>query len=159
VAPSERAGVQRITLVLDSEAPGQVVRELERLVEIVSVRDVSDAPRVERETAVVRLAPPRARFDELAFVARRAGARVADRRESGVIVEVTDSPAQVEQFLASLRPFGVREISRSGPTALVWEHPATGASRDPAPRSTVSTQNGSETPFHWQADGADDDLA
>lgn len=119
VGHSETPGVSRMTLVVDAPDVEQVVKQLYRLIEVLKVSDVTDEPTVERETAMMKLHAPGPSRAEIVALASAFGARVLDTGLSTMIVELTGAPAKVETFIEVLRPFGIKELSRSGRMAMV----------------------------------------
>ena len=118
IGESEVAGVARLTVVVDVEDADQVVKQLNRLIEVLEVKDVTHTPIVERETALLKIHAPQPRRGEVHAVVERFGARVIDSSPDTVIVEATDTPDRLAALIGSVRPFGVREITRSGRLAM-----------------------------------------
>src|SRR5215471_17446162 len=98
VGPSETPGVSRMTMVLDAVDVEQVVKQLYRLIEVLKVADLTTEPTVERETVLLKVHAPPARYAEIVGVTGAFGARVADPGPGTVIVELTGEPPQVERF-------------------------------------------------------------
>lgn len=142
VGHSERPGVSRMTLVVEAEQVEQVTRQLDRLVEVLAVRDVTSEPTVERETALLDLTAPAAAHAAVTAIVGRYAARVVAHDATSLVVEATDAPARVEELIAELRPFGIREMVRTGRIALASR---TGVAA--APRAAV-------LPWLPQADGS-----
>ena len=119
VGPVE-AGRSRMTLTVDAghAEVDQVAKQVEKLVEVIDVHDITDEPTVSRELIVARLALPEPQ--RAAALARIAGAggRVIDALNGHVIVEITAEPSQIESCLSLLRPYGLTEFARSGPVAM-----------------------------------------
>ena len=134
VGESEASGVARLTAVVDVEDAEHVVKQLNRLIEVLEVKDVTHAPIVERETALMKINAPAPRRGEVQAAAERFGARVIEGGGDTVIVEVTDTPARLAALIQSVRPFGVREITRSGRLAM-----------------TLGVDPLMEAPLPWQA--------
>ena len=134
IGESEVAGVARLTVVVDVEDADQVVKQLNRLIEVLEVKDVTHTPIVERETALMKIHAPQPRRGEVHAIAERFGARVIDSSPDTVIVEATDTPDRLAALIGSVRPFGVREITRSGRLAM-----------------TLGADARIEVPSSWQA--------
>lgn len=118
IGESEVAGVARLTVVVDVDDADHVVKQLNRLIEVLEVKDVTHTPIVERETALMKIHAPESRRDEVHAVVERFGARVIDSSPDTIIVEATDTPDRLAALIGSVRPFGVREITRSGRLAM-----------------------------------------
>jgi acetolactate synthase I/III small subunit len=119
VGHSETAGVSRMTLVVEAADVEQVVKQLYRLIEVLKVSDVTAEATVERETALLKVHAPTAGRAQVIAVITAFDARVLDTGLTRMIVELTGAPAKVETFIEVLRPFGLKELSRSGRMAMV----------------------------------------
>ena len=137
VGHSETPGVSRMTLVVEAEDVEQVVKQLYRLIEVLKVSDVTNEPTVERETVLVKLHAPAASRAAIVAVVNAFGANTADVGTTTMIVEMTGTPAKVENFIDVLRPFGIKEMMRSGRIAMVR-----GAQVHRAPGARAVTANG-----------------
>jgi acetolactate synthase I/III small subunit len=140
VGRSEVPGISRMTLVVDATDASQVVMQLDRLPEVIGVSDVTHERAVQRETALAKIVSSPARLAELAVIVQEYGARVLDLSEEELIVQITDTPERVEEFIARIRPDGLAELMRTGRLAML---------RGRTPKKL-------EAPSHYraQADGA-----
>ncbi len=118
VGHSETPGVSRMTLVVDADDVEQVVKQLYRLVEVLKVTDVTNQPSVERESVLVKVHAPAANRAPILAVVEAFDARTADVGTATMIIEMTGTPSKVDNFLAVLRPFGIREMMRGGTIAM-----------------------------------------
>jgi acetolactate synthase I/III small subunit len=120
VGPTDEAGRSRLTLTVDAghAEVDQVQKQLERLIEVIEVEDLTEAPRLSRELALVKLAVTGPRRDRAVAEVDRFGGRVVDVGRDTVIVEVSGEFDRVEGFLEALRPYAVVELARSGPVAM-----------------------------------------
>ena len=120
VGPTAEAGRSRMTLTVDAghAEVDQVEKQLDRLIEVIEVEDLTDAPRLNRELALVKLAVTGPRRDRAVEEVARFGGRVVDAGIDHLIVEVSGEFDQVERFLEILDPYGIAELARSGPVAM-----------------------------------------
>jgi acetolactate synthase-1/3 small subunit len=121
VGHSETLGISRMTIVLhgDDRIVEQVVRQLNKLVNVTEVVDVSHRPTVIRELALAKVkAGPGVRSEiiELANVFR---ARIIDVGATSLTVEITGPEDRVNSLLGLLEPYGVEELARTGRVAMV----------------------------------------
>lgn len=114
VGHSETPGVSRMTLVVEAENVEQVVKQLYRLIEVLKVTDLSGEAAVEREMALVKVHAPAAQRGEVIALANVFGAKVVDVSASVMVIEMTGAPSKVENFLEMVRPFGIKEMMRTG---------------------------------------------
>ncbi|MGQ9926224.1 MAG: acetolactate synthase small subunit [Chloroflexaceae bacterium] len=119
VGHSEQPGVSRMTIVVESEDVEQVVKQLYRLIEVIKVSDVTDDPTVEREMVLLKLNAPTASRHEIVSMCGVFDAKIVDVGASTMIVEMSGTPAKVENFIEVVRPYGIRELMRTGRIAMV----------------------------------------
>lgn len=119
VGHSEQPGVSRLTLVVESEDVEQVVKQLYRLIEVIKVSDVTDDPTVEREMAMLKIHAPAATRHEIVSMCNVFDAKIVDVGSSTIIIEMTGTPSKVENFIEVVRPYGLKEMMRTGRIAMV----------------------------------------
>ncbi len=121
VGHSETPGVSRMTLVMDSDTTSveQVIKQLYKLIDVLKVSDVTHDPAVARELMLAKVFAPPARRSELMQLADVFGAKIVDVVPDAMMVELSGSPDKVDSFLELLRPFGIREMVRTGRVAMV----------------------------------------
>jgi acetolactate synthase-1/3 small subunit len=121
VGHSETSGISRMTIVVngDEHIVEQVVRQLEKLINVTEVVNVSQRPTVIRELALIKVkAGPGSRSEiiELANVFR---ARVVDVGASSLMIEITGPEDRVNSLLGLLQPYGIVELARTGRVVMV----------------------------------------
>ena len=121
VGHSETSGISRMTVVLngDERIVEQVVKQLEKLINVTQVLDVSHDETVFRELALIKvLAGPGTRSEiiELTHVFR---ARVVDVGATALTVEVVGPESRVNSLIGLLEPYGIQELARTGRVAMV----------------------------------------
>lgn len=117
VGPTTNPETARMTLTIEEPEPGvrQVEKQLEKLVPVISVRELGrDA--VRRELAVLKVHDDRPAAVE--SVAEMFDGRVLDAEPGTVTVEVTGSSAEIDRAIEAFQRFGVRELTRTGTAAL-----------------------------------------
>ncbi|WP_129627627.1 acetolactate synthase small subunit [Candidatus Oscillochloris fontis] len=119
VGHSEQPSVSRLTIVVESEDVEQVTKQLYRLIEVIKVSDVTFDPTVEREMAVVKLHAPASVRHEIISMCGVFEAKVVDVGTTTLIIEMTGTPSKVENFLEVVRPYGIKEMMRTGRIAMV----------------------------------------
>jgi acetolactate synthase I/III small subunit len=122
VGTTLRPGCSRMTIVIrgDEGHLAQVLAQLERLIEVIEVRDLTAAPRLELELALVEVDVPAdaGARDAIEAAIGPAGGRVAEAGDRVWRLSLTASPDEVEGALDRLRDHGIREIVRAGSVAL-----------------------------------------
>src|SRR5262245_34624234 len=117
VGHSERPGISRMTIVTDEEEHlrRNVVRaNLLKLINVIEVQDVTDAPCVMRETALIKVSADASQRGQVMDVSELYRARIVDVATDTLIVEVTGEPSKIDSLLDVLHPFGILEIMRTG---------------------------------------------
>jgi acetolactate synthase-1/3 small subunit len=120
VSRTDRAGLSRMTISLhgDDVAVEQAAKQLYRLIDVLKVQDVTSEPNVEHELALVKVRVTDAnRADVLKLVELMRG-RVLDVSTDAVIAEVSGSESEVDNFVASVREFGIKELVRTGAVVM-----------------------------------------
>lgn len=123
--------VSRMTIATQGEEQvlEQIRKQLSKLVDTVRVYDLGDVPRVERDLVLVKVnAQPSRRADILQIVDLFRG-RTVDVGRSEMILELTGGEEKVEAFIEQLRPFGIKELARTGRVAMARGSKAAGNSR------------------------------
>jgi len=120
VGRTEEAGVSRMTVVVDTDAYGarRLEANLYKLVPVKRVDDISAAPSIVRDLALIKVAATgeaRMHVMQLVDVYR---ARVVDVSPDSLIVETTGTEDKIDSLLEVLRPFGVKEMVRTGRIAM-----------------------------------------
>lgn len=123
IGTSEKDQVARMTLTMrGSEADGlQLVKHLENLVDVIKAEIVVADKAVVRELALVKLAPkPEDRLQILSFVDVYRG-RIVHLSDDSIIVEASGDSDKIDAFIELSRSFGLKEVARTGITALSRE--------------------------------------
>jgi len=120
VAPSQDPTVSRMTIQVpgDDRVLEQVTKQLNKLVEVIKVSDLTSERFVDIEMVVAKVAAPSAKRAEIKDLAALVNAKVILVQNDSVVLEMTDDQEHVTEFLGLLKPFGILDISRSGVIAI-----------------------------------------
>ncbi|HYZ87674.1 MAG TPA: acetolactate synthase small subunit [Myxococcales bacterium] len=120
VGRTERPGVSRIALVVqaDDDTARRVQANLEKLVDVLQVTDLTRTAAVAREFALVKACVPADKRAELLRLCSLFRARVVDVSPATLTVEITGEPDKVDALLELVRPYGIAEMVRTGPLAM-----------------------------------------
>jgi acetolactate synthase I/III small subunit len=118
VGPSEAPGVSRMTVVVEAGDVEQVVKQLYNVIEVLKVTDLTEEPAVHREVALIKIHVPAGTRAEAIALAGVFGAKVLDVGARSMVFEIAAYPTKVENFIEVLRPFGIKEMVRSGRIAM-----------------------------------------
>ncbi len=108
--------VSRITLVCmgDDSIIEQIKKQLNKVVDVIKVVDMSEVPAVNRELALIKVNVKPTQRGEILQIADIFAARVVDVGLSSVILEVTGSTEKVNDFIVLAQQYSIAEIARSG---------------------------------------------
>jgi acetolactate synthase-1/3 small subunit len=120
VGASEQPGLSRMTIVAvgDSAQIEQVRKQLEKLINVVKVSDISAEDMVTRELALIKVKTTASTRSEIMQIVGVFRANIVDVAPGSVTVEVTGDEDKVNSLLGLLRDFGIKELSRTGRIAL-----------------------------------------
>ena len=113
--------ISRMTIVVDGDDQviEQVVKQLEKLVDVIDVRDISEAEHVDRELVLIKVkAEPKVR-GEIMQIVDIFRARIVDIGHNSLIIECTGDEGKIRAIEKSLKPFGILELVRTGKIAMV----------------------------------------
>jgi len=120
VGHSEQLGLSRMTVVVDGDFAQveQVRKQLDKLINVVRVSDITEENIVARELALIKVKATAATRSEIIQIVDIFRANIVDVASDSLTVEVTGDEDKVKSLLELLRSFGVKEISRTGRIAL-----------------------------------------
>ena len=120
IGETEIEEISRMTIVTegDDQIIDQVVKQLNRLIDTIKVVDLSDAPRVERELALIKVSVPKGAMEEIKNINDIFRGNIVDITNKSLTIEVTGPPDKIDAAINLLSAFGIKEIARSGIVAL-----------------------------------------
>ena len=121
VGHSEPSGISRMTIGLDGDEQivEQVVKQLEKLVNVTEVINVSNRPTVIRELALIKVKAGPGTRSEIIELTNVFRARIIDVGATAMTVEITGPEDRVDSLLGLLKPYGIEELARTGRVAMV----------------------------------------
>ncbi len=123
VAPTEDPETSRITLVTsgDDFIIQQIIKRFNNMVNVIRVMDISDTNCVEREMALIKIKTTEKNRAEILRVVDIFRAKVVDTTLKSYMIEITGDIKKVGGFIELLKPFGIKEIARTGTVAMTRE--------------------------------------
>lgn len=125
VGETEDPDLSRMTFVVvgDDRVVEQVRKQLEKIVTVVKVVDVSSKDHVERDLMLLRVkaAPGRKRSEVRELVEIFRG-KIVDVGPDEVMIEMSGRETKIEAFIERMRPYGISELVRTGRIAMVRGH-------------------------------------
>ncbi len=121
VGPTDDPAVSRMTIAVHvgKQQAEQATKQLAKLIDVITIDDVTGQRVVAHELLLLRMHAPNATRRDLLDIVEIFRGRVVDIASESVIVEVTGSTEKVDNFIELMRPFGIKEMARSGAVALV----------------------------------------
>ncbi len=120
VSRTDQPDVSRMTISLhgDDVAVEQAAKQLYRLIDVLKVQEVTAEPVVAQELALVKIRATDANRAEVLKLVELSKGRVVDVAGESVIVEVTGPESEVDQFVALVRTYGIKELVRTGSVVM-----------------------------------------
>ena len=121
VGETETPHLSRMTFVVvgDDRVLEQVRKQLEKIVTVVRVDDVSSKDYVERDLMLIKVAAPPGARSEIRELVDIFRGRIVDVAPEVVMIEISGQERKIEAFIELIRPFGIIELSRTGRIAMV----------------------------------------
>lgn len=120
VGASEEQGLSRMVIVTtgDDHTLEQITKQLYKLIDVIKVIDLSSNPMVSRELALIKVSAEPSARPEILGVVDTFRAAVVDIGTHSLIVQVIGDTEKIDAMVELLKPYGIRELSRTGVTAL-----------------------------------------
>ena len=120
VGPTQDPNTSRMTIVTrgDDATLEQIVKQLNKLVDVLQVLDFRDGEYVDRELVLVKVAVDSATRAEVMQVTDIFRAKIVDVQPKSLTIEITGNESKVEKFLELMKTFGINELTRTGKVAL-----------------------------------------
>lgn len=120
IGETEIRDISRMTIVTsgDDQIIGQVVKQLNRLIDTVKVYDLTKNDRTERELALITVLYQKGVLEELKNINDIFRGKVVDINNKSITLEITGPPAKINAAVNVLLPYGIKEMARSGTVAL-----------------------------------------
>ncbi|MDR6878568.1 acetolactate synthase-1/3 small subunit [Bacillus sp. 3255] len=121
VGESEELGLSRMVIVTtgDDSTLEQISKQLYKLIDVIKVVDLSSNPMVARELALIKVNAEPIMRPEILGIVETFRAAVVDIGPSSIIVQVVGDSDKIDAMVELLRPYGIRELSRTGATAMI----------------------------------------
>lgn len=121
VGRTDNPNVSRMTIVVDgaTTAVEQVTKQLYKVIEVLKISELGDDPSIVLELALIKITATAANRAELLQLAEVYHGKVVDIAADSLIVELTGEEGKIEAFIRLVRPFGIKEMARSGPIGML----------------------------------------
>ncbi|ETI70874.1 acetolactate synthase small subunit [Neobacillus vireti] len=122
VGPTETEGISKMTLVVeieDEQRLEQVTKQLNKQIDVLKVSDITDKAIVVRELALIKVASSSHLRSEINGIIDPFRASIIDVSKESLAVQITGRPEKIDALIELLRPYGIKEIARTGLTAFL----------------------------------------
>jgi acetolactate synthase-1/3 small subunit len=121
VGETEVADLSRMTFVVhgDDAVLEQVRKQLDKVVTVVKVDDISSENFVERDLMLIKVEATPQQRTEVSILVEMFRGRVVDISPDTLMVEISGQEGKIEAFIELMRPYGILELARTGRIALV----------------------------------------
>ena len=128
VGETENADLSRMTFVVrgDDAELEQVRKQLDKIVTVVKVLDISSENFVERDLMLIKVSANSAQRTEISLLVEMFRGRVVDISQTNMMMEIAGQESKIEAFIDLMRPYGILELARTGRIALVRGAPGHG---------------------------------
>jgi len=120
VGPTDDPATSRMTIVTrgDDATLDQIVKQLEKLTDILKVQDFREDEYIDRELVLVKVAVDSKSRAEVMQITDIFRSKIVDVQPKSLTIEITGNESKVEKFLNLMKTFGVIDLTRTGKVAL-----------------------------------------
>jgi acetolactate synthase I/III small subunit len=122
VGASETEGLSKMTFVVDIEDHQkleQLTKQLNKQIDVLKVSDITDKAIVARELALIKVVGSGQLRAEIQGIITPFRSSIIDVSRDSLTVQVTGKPDKVDALISLLRPYGIKELTRTGVTAFL----------------------------------------
>ena len=123
VGPTENSGISKIiiTLLGDHQIIEQITKQLNKLVQVCEVNDITNSPCVERELMLIKVSTSLRTRSEIIELAEIFRSKIVDLSEKSITIEVCGDPGKIIAIQQLLKPYKILEIVRTGKISIERE--------------------------------------
>ncbi len=120
VGETEDPTISRMTIVAegDEKTLEQVKKQLNRLIDVIKVIDLTEEDFLDRELVLAKVRIDDKNRSEILQIADTFQAKIDDTKKETVVIEVTGDEDKIKSFIKKMKPFGLIEIVRTGRIAM-----------------------------------------
>ena len=120
VGETDDPQLSRMTIVTegDEQILEQIVKQLRKIITVIKVQDFSDRDYVERDLMLIKVNAPKGRRSEIIELVNLFRGRVVDVCLNELMIELSGPEKKLEAFIALMKPYGIKELCRTGRIAL-----------------------------------------
>ena len=121
VSETQDSATSRMTVVVNAEDERvleQIKKQLNKLIDVITVTDFTKKEYIERELVFVKIAADKKKWPRLKKILARAKAQILEKKPDYCIAELVDDQERIKAFLGELKDFAVTELVRTGRIAI-----------------------------------------
>lgn len=133
VGHSEQDGVSRITCVVNVDNDRiieQITKQLNKQIDVLKVTDITEQSMVSRELALIKVLSAPSSRSEIYSLIEPFRASVIDVGKDSLVIQITGESDKIEAFIELIKPYGIKELARTGTTAFSRGTQRTGSTRN-----------------------------
>ncbi|MCE5194295.1 MAG: acetolactate synthase small subunit [Nitrospiraceae bacterium] len=113
--------IMTIVTIGDDSVIEQITKQLNKLIDVIKVTDMTELDHVEREMVLLKVAPRSEDKSEVLNLAEIFRGRIVDSSQKTYTIEITGDEKKIEAFLELMKPMGIKEFVRTGKVAITRE--------------------------------------
>jgi acetolactate synthase-1/3 small subunit len=123
VGPTENLGISKIIIILpgDNQTIEQITKQLNKLIQVIEVKDITNRPCVERELMLLKVSSSSKTRSEILEIVQIFRSKVVDIADNSITIEVTGDPGKITTIQKLLKPYQIIEIVRTGKISVERE--------------------------------------
>jgi acetolactate synthase-1/3 small subunit len=120
VATTDDPTISRMTIVAegDDRTIEQIEKQLNKLIDVIKVMDLTEESHVERELVLIKVNADDRKRHEILEITNIFRARIVDLSASTITIEVTGDESKILAFINLMKPYGIKELTRTGKVAI-----------------------------------------
>ena len=117
---TEDPTVSHVTIVVtgDKNILEQLVKQLNRLIDVIKVKDFRDEPVIDRELMLTNIRTTKGNRQEILTLINTFNGKIASASTSSIVVVMAGASSTIDNFITLVRPYGIKELIRSGRIAM-----------------------------------------
>ena len=123
VGPTQNVGISKIIIVLpgDNQTIEQITKQLNKLIQVIEVKDITDTPSVERELMLLKVQSLQSTRSVILDIVNIFRSKVVDISDKSITIEISGDAGKITTIQKLLMPYGIMEIVRTGKIAIPRE--------------------------------------
>ena len=120
VGETEQKDISRMTIIVrgDERILEQVMKQLNKLIDVIKVSDFMGVSHLEHDLAMIKVSASAKNRSEIIEIVNVFRARIVDVSSATIIVEISGREDKIQALIEMLRPYGIREMTRTGIVAM-----------------------------------------